>query len=251
MNYEKLTLDELQQGYWYSQEQESYICNYCEKNFQKGIIFPMGEFLLEAERAVSTHIEKEHGGNFSSLIHSDSKYNSLTKNQMEILSHFQSGMSDKDIAKKFGIAEATIRRQRFTFREKAKQAKLYLAIYNQVFEGKPLPVENAIIPIHNTARQVDDRFVITEQEKQYVLETCFLSQKPLVLKNFSRKEKKKVVILMRIADEFEPGRQYSEKEINGIIEPIYSDFVTIRRYLIEYGFLSRTNDGSKYWLIAR
>ncbi|HDR8220879.1 TPA: DUF2087 domain-containing protein, partial [Bacillus cereus] len=25
-------------------------------------------------------------------------------------------------------------------------------------------------------------------------------------------------------------------------------FVTLRRYLIEYGFLDRTDDGSQYWV---
>ncbi|MBJ6950597.1 DUF2087 domain-containing protein, partial [Vibrio cholerae] len=28
----------------------------------------------------------------------------------------------------------------------------------------------------------------------------------------------------------------------------YPDFVTLRRYLIEYGFLDRTDDGSQYWV---
>ena len=45
---------------------------------------------------------------------------------------------------------------------------------------------------------------------------------------------------------FEPGRDYAEKEINKIIKPIYKDFSTIRRYLIEYGFLTRSADCSVY-----
>ena len=47
-----------------------------------------------------------------------------------------SGISDQEIAGKLGVTEATIRRHRFTFREKAKQAKYYLAIYEQIFEKK-------------------------------------------------------------------------------------------------------------------
>lgn len=35
------------------------------------------------------------------------------------------------MASKLGVTKATIRRHRFTFREKAKQAKYYLAIYEQ------------------------------------------------------------------------------------------------------------------------
>ena len=72
-----------------------------------------------------------HGGNLSQLISSDTKYNTLTQNQKDLITLFASGMSDKEMAKKLGVTEATIRRQRFTFREKAEQAKYYLAIYEQ------------------------------------------------------------------------------------------------------------------------
>ena len=105
-----------------------------------------------------------------------------------LLSLFAMGVSDKEMAKKLGVTEATIRRQRFTFREKAKRAKLYLAIYEQVFEAKPT-TDNTIIPIHNSAIYVDDRYLITEREKQHILETSFCSLEPLVLKTFLPKEK--------------------------------------------------------------
>ena len=71
---------------------------------------------------------------------------------------------------------------------------------------------------------------------------------PLVLKTFSPKEKNKVVILTKIAEQFEKGKTYSEKEINQILKPTYEDHITLRRYLIMYGFMERAKDGSKYWL---
>ena len=57
-----------------------------------------------------------------------------------------------------------------------------------------------------------------------------------------------VVILKTIAGQFERDRKYSEKELNGILKDINEDFATIRRYLIESGFLDRTDDGKEYWL---
>jgi len=36
--------------------------------------------------------------------------------------------------------------------------------------------------------------------------------------------------------------------VNEIIKNRYPDFVTIRRYLIEYGFMERKPNGSEYWL---
>jgi hypothetical protein len=41
---------------------------------------------------------------------------------------------------------------------------------------------------------------------------------------------------------------YAEKEINEILKAIYEDYVMLRRYLIEYGFIDRKSDGSEYWL---
>ena len=42
--------------------------------------------------------------------------------------------------------------------------------------------------------------------------------------------------------------KYSECEVNEILKPIYDDYMTIRRYLIMYGFMERTRDGRQYWL---
>ena len=93
---------------------------------------------------------------------------------------------------------------------------------------------------------VDARYEITQQEEQKILSTVFASMQPLRLKTFPPKEKKKVVILRTIAKEFEEGIRYSEVQVNEILKDIYPDYVTLRRYLIEYGYLERTRDGSAY-----
>jgi len=68
------------------------------------------------------------------------------------------------------------------------------------------------------------------------------------LLNFPSKEKKKIIILREIAKNFKAQTEYSEKEINRILTRIYDDYVLIRRYLIQYGFLDRKNDGASYWV---
>ena len=47
---------------------------------------------------------------------------------------------------------------------------------------------------------------------------------------------------------FHKGKIYSKKDINKTLKRIYEDNATIRRYLIEYGFLDRSKDCSKYWV---
>ncbi len=245
MDFGKLTLDELKQGYRRDAQGGAYVCNVCGERFADGQVYPADGRYFTPEHAAGRHVISEHGGGAAVLIRSDTKYNSLTENQKDLLTRFAAGESDREIARDLQISEATVRRQRFNFREKAKQAKHYLATYELVFaaEGK-----EPLMPIHNQAVFLDDRYVITEPERERILKNAFSSLDPPVLKTFPPKEKKKLVILTRVAAQFETGRRYSEAEVNAVIKPIFDDFVTIRRFLIIYGFMSRTRSGSEYWL---
>ena len=94
----------------------------------------------------------------------------------------------------------------------------------------------------------EERFLITDEECRKISEGVFSSQFPLKLKVFSSKEKKKIVILRRIIQQFEKGRVYTEKEVNEILKDIYGDYAILRRCLVDYGYMDRARDGSKYWV---
>ncbi len=47
----------------------------------------------------------------------------------------------------------------------------------------------------------------------------------------------------------EPGRIYSEQEINELFEPFVDDFALMRRMLVESGTVARERDCSAYWLV--
>ena len=53
------------------------------------------------------------------------------------------------------------------------------------------------------------------------------------------------VILERLAQEFEVGLRYSEKEVNSLLQTFHPDYAALRRFMVDEGFLSRA-DGS-YW----
>jgi len=89
-------------------------------------------------------------------------------------------------------------------------------------------------------------FSFTNNELQEITEKVFVSLEPPILKVFPTKEKRKFATLFTIIRAFDPKKTYHEKEINEVLKPIYHDYVTIRRYLVDYGFLSRTPDGSVY-----
>jgi len=245
MDYGKLTVEEIKRGY--HKESSVYICDHCGQVFPEGQVFAQDGHFYMAEQAAAMHMEAQHGGNAQFLLRSPVKYNTLTENQRELLSLFRMGLADKEIAKKLGISPSTVRHQKFVFREKAKQAKHYLAVFEHSFEGGPANAET-LAPVHNHATRLDDRYVITLQERERVLETAFERLSPLLLRHFPAREKKKVVVLAKIAEQFTLGQKYSEKEVNQALKPIYQDYALIRRCLIEYGFMDRTKDGSAYWL---
>ncbi len=59
------------------------------------------------------------------------------------------------------------------------------------------------------------------------------------------KESKRRIVLERIALEFEPGLRYEEKEVNAIVGRFHNDYASLRRYLVDEGFLSR--ERGEYW----
>ncbi len=56
---------------------------------------------------------------------------------------------------------------------------------------------------------------------------------------------KRLVILDRLAQEFEPGRHYRETMVNLILGRWHADTAALRRYLVDEGFLDR--DQGWYW----
>lgn len=65
------------------------------------------------------------------------------------------------------------------------------------------------------------------------------------------KLKKYMVIVRWIATHFETGVDYTEKQVNAIISKVHDDFATLRRDLVEAGYLQRERGGARYWVPTR
>jgi hypothetical protein len=92
---------------------------------------------------------------------------------------------------------------------------------------------------------MDKRFDISEAERQKAIKSYFIGSK---LKIIPSREKKKIIILQEILKNFENDKKYKREEVNKILKDIYEDYASLRRYLIEYGFMERTSDGRVYWI---
>ncbi|UTR05865.1 DUF2087 domain-containing protein [Alkalihalobacillus sp. LMS6] len=234
------TIAELQVGFRYNKQHEEYQCLFCEQTFSKGVIYPYHELLLEAQKAIELHIRTQHESPFNQLIQMDKRYTGISEQQRDTLKYFYDGLDDKKIAEIVGGSPSTIRNYRFKLKEKEKQAKVFLVLMALTRD----PQKESFIHFHEGARMMDERYAITAEEESQVLETYIIDGKMTV---FPRKEKKKLVILRYLMNDFEFDRNYSEKEVNQILQRTYDDFVTLRRYLIEYGFMKRDTEGSQYW----
>ncbi len=58
-------------------------------------------------------------------------------------------------------------------------------------------------------------------------------------------DKKKIAVLEWLAPNFEPGRKYSEQMVNLVLGKFHADTAALRRYLVDFGYLSREN--GQYW----
>ena len=59
------------------------------------------------------------------------------------------------------------------------------------------------------------------------------------------KRSKLLPVLDHIAQSFEPGRTYTEPEVNATLMAFHDDYVALRRYLVDEGFMTREN--GVYW----
>ncbi|MGE5582488.1 MAG: DUF2087 domain-containing protein [Bacillota bacterium] len=249
-NFSKLfwqaSLQDIKRGYTYEPPSEDFVCLICGEHFTDGRIYQINGALFEAEKAVKTHIAGEHSV-FEFLLGLNKKYTGLTEHQKELLTCFYRGLSDKEIAAKMeNNNTSTVRNQRFSFREKAKQAKVFLTIMELLEENSIK--DDRFIEIPPTIMMVDERFAITEKENEEIIKAYFKEGKDGPLSNFPTKEKRRVAILKHLLARFDLRRKYTEKEVNEILKQAYDDYVTLRRSMIEYGFMERYPDGSFYWV---
>ena len=70
------------------------------------------------------------------------------------------------------------------------------------------------------------------------------------LRQYPSKYKLKVMALFYLSSKFEPGRRYTEKEVNEVLNQwhTFSDWSMLRRDLYDREFFGRNVDGSEYWL---
>jgi DNA-binding HxlR family transcriptional regulator len=89
-------------------------------------------------------------------------------------------------------------------------------------------------------REASTPAIPTETEKggkdSKVLKDFFTNGK---LKQIPAQRKKRVVVLQHLLERFNPELSYQEKEVNALLKEAHDDVATLRRELVDYGYLVR------------
>lgn len=64
------------------------------------------------------------------------------------------------------------------------------------------------------------------------------------------RRKIQIALLESLVDAFEPGRRYTEIEVNGVLNRrhTFGDPATLRRDMVDLGLLHRERDATAYWI---
>lgn len=99
--------------------------------------------------------------------------------------------------------------------------------------------DNAVLaqPVgSDDAASADSSATPAERERAKVLRDFFDGDR---LKQIPAQRKKRVVVLEHLLRRFEPGRTYPEREVNDLLRSAHEDVATLRRELVDYGFMNR------------
>ncbi len=91
--------------------------------------------------------------------------------------------------------------------------------------------------LHSTARPATPASPVEKVLQSFLVEGR--------LRAFPSKRDKQLVVLNYIAQVFEPGVRYPEKEVDVALRAFHDDYAALRRYLVDDGLLSRENN--VYW----
>jgi ArsR family transcriptional regulator len=108
--------------------------------------------------------------------------------------------------------------------------------YYQTYSLRPAALEKTLadlvfLPQPGVAAQVEE-----DAYRSKVLKTFFRRGRLISL---PAQLKKRQIVLSRLAEEFEPGRDYPEREVNRILVEFHDDVASIRRELVGLKFMER------------
>ncbi len=134
--FKELTIEELEKGYYFNESAKTYTCIFCGEVFEEGLIYTSSNGrMMVAEKATASHIDEAHEGSTNKLIALDKQISGLSETQKMLLQCMNERMSIKEISEAMNISTATVRTHRFNLQKNKREAKILLAIIDNIENG--------------------------------------------------------------------------------------------------------------------
>jgi hypothetical protein len=110
----------------------------------------------------------------------------------------------------------------------------YYQMYSLAGGALSRPLSDVVfVPQSGVTAQVEE-----DAYRRKVLETFFKRGR---LVSIPAQRKKQRIVLEKLAEEFEPDRDYTEREVNRILVERHDDVATLRRDLVGHGLMARAD----------
>jgi hypothetical protein len=117
-----------------------------------------------------------------------------------------------------------------------REPQVSAVAFNAAYSGK---MPGAVATLSHINNQIQPKEYKPLDEREKFLQT-FFKGKQLVA--FPAQPKRQIWAIEEVSKVFEPERPYTEKAVDEILKEIYAeDHCTLRRYLVDLGFLTREN----------
>ncbi|MBW5446083.1 metalloregulator ArsR/SmtB family transcription factor [Cohnella sp. CFH 77786] len=155
-------------------------------------------------------------------------------------------MTGQSLAEKLCLSPATITHHAAKLRsvslihERRDKNTIYFSLNHYFMEAYSSAMQKLIAGRKGHPEELDTMEERNEKLKQSVIKNFFTADGRL--KHIPSQLKKKRIVLEHLAEQLEPGRTYTEKEINAFIERFHPDFATIRREFVMHAYLFRERE---------
>ncbi len=117
--------------------------------------------------------------------------------------------------------------------ERDAQRQWYRLNAEFLLEARRTPLVDAGPPLEAAAAGDDDE---DARFRSKVIRDFFIGER---LKELPAQRKRRVIVLQHLTFLFDPDRTYKESEVNDLLRPAWDDVATLRRELVDYGFMQR------------
>ena len=157
----------------------------------------------------------------------------------------QEGKSAEFLADELDIKQAKLMKH-LALLENANLVSIYEIEGDSVYTFNQKYLETISRKVLSHPQQdLDLSSIYLDKEQKKIINNYFRADGSLKL--IPTQKKKIIAIFQYLCEAFKLHVDYSENKVNAILSRYHPDTTTLRRCLIDYGFLARKRDGTRYW----